>query len=375
VAQWNQNILLALADQGYRVSCAQTRCDSPLVREREAKGIRHHWLDYDTSKEFGRTLQDSSLAAAVFAADRPDLVVFADCCPVSNFAARQAALEQGIPYVTVVHFVGEYLAKNFAAYLPALARQHAGARAVVAVSQENLDLLHRHFGTPAGQGLVVHNGRPPRFFTPPDPAARQRLRTEQNIPADAVVCFTAARLTGIKGFAYQLEAIRALKKKGALKNLYFVWAGDGDQRNDIAKHVTEMQVDEHVRLLGHRWDVADWYDAADIFVLPSELEGMPLSIMEAMAKGLPVMATAVSGTPEELGDTGQLLAESREGPEGRRARTGRDNRVVGRQSVSPRRARPPRPGAGGADVPRVPDDRAHAGPSGQAAGVAAHFHL
>ena len=53
--------------------------------------------------------------------------------------------------------------------------------------------------------------------------------------------------------------------------------------------------------------MAEWYDAADIFVLPSDLEGMPLAIMEAMAKGLPVVATAVSGIPEELGDTGQLL--------------------------------------------------------------------
>ena len=55
--------------------------------------------------------------------------------------------------------------------------------------------------------------------------------------------------------------------------------------------------------------MADWYDTADIFVLPSELEGMPLAIMEAMAKGLPVIATAVSGIPEELGDTGKLLPD------------------------------------------------------------------
>ncbi len=55
--------------------------------------------------------------------------------------------------------------------------------------------------------------------------------------------------------------------------------------------------------------MADWYDAADIFVLTSHLEGMPLSIMEAMAKGLPVVASAVSGIPEELGDTGCLLPD------------------------------------------------------------------
>lgn len=316
VAQWNHNILLALAKAGYRLTCVQTRCDSPLVKEREAVGIRHQWLDYDTGKEFARTLQDRTHAERIFQADRPDLVIFADCCPLSNLAARQVALDTAIPYVTVVHFVGEYLARNFAAYLPALAKQHTAARAVIAVSKNNLDLLRQHFGTPANHGVVIHNGRPPRFFAPIDPAVRQRLRAEQNIPADAVVCFTAARLTEIKGFAYQIEAIKLLKKKMGLKNLYFVWAGDGDQRVAMTKQISELGVQDHVRLLGHRWDIADWYDAADIFVLPSQLEGMPLSIMEAMAKGVPVIATAVSGTPEELGDTGKLLPNPLQDGEG-----------------------------------------------------------
>ncbi|MBL9207580.1 MAG: glycosyltransferase [Opitutaceae bacterium] len=307
VAQWNHNILLALAKQGYRVTSVQSRCDNPLIKEQEAAGVRHQWLDYDTGKQFGRTLEDRSHAESLFRADRPDLVIFADCCPVSNLAARQTALDHGIPYLTVVHFVGEYLAKNFAAYLPALSRQHAAARAVVAVSENNLQLLRQHFGTPKDQGMVIHNGRPPRFFQPADPAVRQRLRAEQRISEQTVVCFTAARLTKIKGFAYQLEAMKLLKKKGALQNLCFVWAGDGDQRAALTQAVADLGLSDHVRFLGHRWDIADWYDAADLFLLPSELEGMPLSVMEAMAKGIPVIATAVSGTPEELGDTGKLL--------------------------------------------------------------------
>ncbi len=316
VAQWNHNILIALASKGYRVTCVQTRCESPLVKERLAAGITHRWLDYDTGKDFARTLTDRSHADAIFAADRPDLVLFADCCPLSNLAARQAAMDREIPFVTVVHFAAEYLARNFAPFLPTLARQHAAARAVVSVSGENLGLLHRHFGTPAAQGVVIHNGRPPCFFSPRDAAVRKRLRAEQGIPEGAVVCFTAARLTAVKGFAYQLEAIKLLKGKSALGNLYFVWAGDGDLRSSLTRQLAELQVGDHVRILGHRWDVADWYDAADIFILSSELEGMPLSIMEAMAKGLPVVATAVSGTPEELGDTGKLLPNPAKDPRG-----------------------------------------------------------
>jgi glycosyltransferase involved in cell wall biosynthesis len=69
--------------------------------------------------------------------------------------------------------------------------------------------------------------------------------------------------------------------------------------------------------MGQRWDAADWLDAADLFVLPSLAEGMPLAVMEAMAKGLPVMATAVSGIPEELGDLRFEIADFRFTEEGR----------------------------------------------------------
>jgi glycosyltransferase involved in cell wall biosynthesis len=316
VAQYNHNILLALAGRGYRVTCVQTRCDNPLVKEREARGVRHRWLDYHTGKDFARTLSDGSDARAIFGGDPPDLVIFSDCCPVSNMAARQAALDLGLPYLVVVNFVGAYLAKNFARQIPALSAQHARARSVVAVSGENLQLLHAHFGTPATQGAVIHYGRPDRFFRPRDAAVRDRLRAEQNIPADAVVCFTAARLTGVKGYAYQLDAIKLLQDRPGAERIYFVWAGDGDQRDAISRHIASLPWGGRIKLLGHRWDVADWYDASDIFVLPSEIEGMPLSIMEAMAKGLPVIATSVSGTPEELGDTGKLLPKPATDPQG-----------------------------------------------------------
>ena len=316
VAQYNHNLLTALVREGYRVSCVQSRSDSPLVREQQTLGIRHHWLDYHTGREFARTTTDGADAERIFRAERPDLVVFSDCCPVSNLAARQVALARGIPYVVVVGFVGAYLAKSFAARLPQLAAQYAAARQVVAVSQENLALLHRHFGLGADRGEVIHYGRPARFFTPRDPAVRARLRREQRIPDDAIVCFTAARLTAIKGFAYQLQAAQQLRASPAGPRICFVWAGDGELRTQLEAEIERLRLGEDIRLLGQRWDVADWHDAADIFVLPSHLEGMPLAIMEAMAKGLPVVATAVSGIPEELGDTGQLLPDPASDPAG-----------------------------------------------------------
>lgn len=307
VAQYNHSLLVGLTVAGCSVACAQTHSKSPLIEAQRALGITHHWIPYDTKSGFAKTLEDLATPRAIIEAAKPDLIIFSDCCPLSNMAARDAALQLGVPYVVVVGFVGAYLADRFKTVLGRLALHYARARAVVAVSQENLDLLHNRFGLPAQLGQVIHYGRPDKFFAPRDVEVRARLRAELQLPVDAVVCFTAARLATVKGYLYQILAAKHLIALPGNEHLHFVWAGEGEQRPALEEAIATSGLTGRVHLLGHRWDMADWYDAADIFVLPSDLEGMPLAIMEAMAKGLPVVATAVSGIPEELGDTGQLL--------------------------------------------------------------------
>lgn len=316
VAQYNHAVLMALVRAGYRVSCIQSRTDNPLVTRQREAGVAFRWIDYHTGREFGRTLEDATVAEALFREDQPDLVLFSDCCPLSNFAARRAAKRLGVPFVSIEGFVGAYLARDFADRLAELAGQYAAARAVVAVSEENLALLRNRFGLPERRGVVIHYGRPARFFGERDLAVRARLRAEVGIPKDSVVCFTAARIARVKGYAHQLEAAARLVGEAPGCRLHWVWAGEGEQREELAREIARRGLTSRVHLLGHRWDVADWYDAADLFVLPSHLEGMPLAIMEAMAKGLPVIATAVSGIPEELGDTGKLLPSPDENPAG-----------------------------------------------------------
>ena len=198
------------------------------------------------------------------------------------------------------------------------ALQYTRAQAVIAVSQANLMLLRELFDLPESVGRVIYNGRPAEYFEPKTVEARRRLRKEVSIPEDAVVCFTAGRFEAVKGYQYQVEAMRQLRESSVWEKLYFVWAGPGEgylsrsNERELKRAVEGLGAGSKVKFLGQRWDVADWLDASDIFVLPSEAEGMPLSVMEAMAKGLPVVATAVSGIPEELGDTGVLLPDPNE---------------------------------------------------------------
>lgn len=309
VAHYNHSLLTAFAARGWSSVCVQTRSESPMVLAQHAAGVIHDWLPYDTGSEFGRTVVDIDTPASLFSKHKPDLIVFSDCCPVSNIAARQAALALRIPFVVVVGFAASYLAKQFAPCLPILARHYAAAREVIAVSGENLDLLRARFGLDPSRGVVVHYGRPDIFFEPADPGRRRDLRDQLALPARAVVALTAARLAKIKGHHRQLAALRRALRAGGAGNLHLVWIGEGEERHALEKTIREFGLQSRVTLLGQRWNTADWYDASDFFVLPTDYEGMPLAIMEAMAKSLPVAASAVSGIPEELGDTGRLLPD------------------------------------------------------------------
>jgi len=156
VAQYNHAILCALVRLGYRVTCAQSRADNPLIRQQAELGVRHAWLGFDTGKDLQRALTNSGDAAIVFDQARPDLVVFSNCCPVSNLAAKRAAIERRLPFVIVDGFVAPYLAQMFSGILTELAHQYAQAKAVIAVSQENLDWLRRAFRLPNDKGQVIH---------------------------------------------------------------------------------------------------------------------------------------------------------------------------------------------------------------------------
>ncbi|HEY9622201.1 MAG TPA: TylF/MycF/NovP-related O-methyltransferase [Crinalium sp.] len=316
VAQYNHSIVLGLKQRGYRVTLVQSRTTNPLLEQQIQLGIEHEWLDFDTQKDFDRTFHNLTDPQDIFDRTRPDLILFSDGCPTSNFAAKQVALQLGIPYLVVIGFAAPYLAERFAFCLDAVADQHRQAKAVIAVSQENLEVLHQRFRLSSDRGEVIHYGRPELYFAPPKPEVRDRLRSELGIPEDGILCFTAARLEGIKGYQYQLDAIVQLKQTVIWPKLYFVWAGEGPLRDQIRAAIQDLKAANQIKLLGHRWDVADWYDAADIFVFPSEMEGMPLAVMEAMAKGLPVAASAVSGIPEELGNTGKLLPDPNTDPHG-----------------------------------------------------------
>lgn len=316
--QCSHIIALDLLKGGYRVDCAQPQASHPLIEERERKGVRHFWIPPEDLYEAPGALAAGSAredAKRIMVECAADLVFFSDGSPFSNLAAKKAAGDLGIPYLVLTHCVTIDWKDQHAARLEDLRRVFEGAAEVVSVSLSNLHDLRGAFGLPESKGRVIYNGRPRVFFEEPSTVRRDRIRAELGISAEAVVCVTVARMEVMKGYQYILGAMERLKASPVWGDIQFVWVGVGTLENRFKARAAELGLGNAIHFLGSRPDVPDLLEASDIFLLPSQYEGMPLSVIEAMAKGLPVAATRVSGIPEALGDTGYLIPDPRAYPE------------------------------------------------------------
>ncbi len=121
-----------------------------------------------------------------------------------------------------------------------------------------------------------------------------------------------ARLSYEKGLSFLIEAVKLMKQRGA--NIRLVLAGDGPDRGALEALVKDLGLEDRVKFMGFQTDtqVREILTASDIFVLPSYVEGVPVSAMEAMAVGVPVVATNVGGTSELISDgySGLLIRPS-----------------------------------------------------------------
>jgi len=143
--------------------------------------------------------------------------------------------------------------------------------------------------------IPVGNGADPAWFHP-DPEVRALVRAELGVAADRVVIVIASRLVRHKGYPELLAAMGAV----ADAELWVVGSRlTSDHGEDMEPYFVRADLGPRLRRLGWRDDLPRLLAAADIFVLPSHFEGLPLSVIEAMMTGLPVVATDIRG-PREL---------------------------------------------------------------------------
>ncbi|MBL7071872.1 MAG: glycosyltransferase [Candidatus Omnitrophica bacterium] len=175
---------------------------------------------------------------------------------------------------------------------------------VTAVSRSVAD-SHLKKGTTKKRKIdVIYNGMELENYTG---EGRSAARKSLDITENAFVIATVANLEPKKGHIFLLKALGELKRKGC--GFKLLLAGSGKEEKRLKNEAMNMGLKDAVLFLGRSENISGLLAASDLFVLPSLWEGLPNALLEAMAAGLPVVATRVGGVPEAVvdGETGLLV--------------------------------------------------------------------
>lgn len=220
---------------------------------------------------------------------------------MNTYGALLSALTD-IPCVTTIH------GKNYSSdrwHRRAAYRLVARRTRMIAVSDDIKNFLATAVGVSVRRITTIPNGIHIDRYAATD-AAKARFRTELGLSPRQPVVGAIGRLEPVKGHTHLLAAAQLVCTR--YPDAVFVLAGQGPLRDSLEQQADALGIGRNVRFLGYRDDVATVLAGLDIFVLPSLSEGLPLSLLEAMAAGKPVVASNVGGIPEVIrdGDNGFL---------------------------------------------------------------------
>lgn len=284
--------------------------DGPMVQRLRKLGVDSHVIY--TEKPFD--ISKWSKVRDLLKAEKPDLIHAHGTRASSN--TLWAARSLKIPLIYTVHGWSFHDDQQpLVRRLRILGERYLTSRSNlnIAVSASNRQSGLDHI--PGLKALVINNGIDQQRFSPSGTFGN--IRQELNIPADALLVLFIARFTAHK---QPLTLIRAFREAlPSLPWMHLLMVGDGDQKAEGVQLAKELSLEGKLSFQAFRQDVPDILAAADIFVLPSLWEGLPIGLLEAMAMGKAVIATRVDGTKEvvqpeingllvEPGDTAALAA-------------------------------------------------------------------
>ncbi len=279
--------------------------EGPLLAAVRDEGFRIVPIPFERALSPWAHVRAFAALVALFRAERPDLVHAH--MPISGFLAKLAARSAGVPCVA-------YTCHGFLFNQEGSRLRRAGGLAMEWIAGRATDTFMtvsaeeatdaRRLGL-ARDPVAIGNGRDPAVFRP-DAAARERVRAALGTPPERPVAIAVSRLVRSKGYAELVRAIEVLPE-------FELWVVgerlESDRGEDMDAMFAASDLGPRLRRLGYRDDVAALLAAADIFVLPSYFEGLPMSVIEAMLSGLPVVASDIRGPREQVVDgiTGILV--------------------------------------------------------------------
>ena len=176
---------------------------------------------------------------------------------------------------------------------------------VTAISEATRIALHKYENFPLNRIKVIYNGIPKSFGV--DVTNNRNLEDEVGLRQNDIILGTVSRLDPIKNHSMIINALKLILEKHC--NIRLLIVGDGPERSKLEKMVDSFGLGSKVIFTGYRRDTQRFYKLMDIFLLTSFSEGTAMTLLEAMATGLPCIATGVGGNPEIVldGDTGFIV--------------------------------------------------------------------
>jgi glycosyltransferase involved in cell wall biosynthesis len=176
---------------------------------------------------------------------------------------------------------------------------------LIAVSDEVRESIIRQIGPIQDKVITIPNGVDVRRYKPS--VDKETIRRQLGIELDSRLMVTVGRLTTQKGHRHLITAAATVVSR--YPDAHFLFIGEGELQETLQAQAKALGISEHIHFLGIRNDVPDILAVADLFVLPSLWEGLSIALLEAMASGKPIVATAVSGTTQVLipGKTGLVV--------------------------------------------------------------------
>lgn len=293
-------LMLALVARGHEV--IGVSAEGPLLARARTQGLRIEPVAM--ARRSPNPLDHlASLAALtrLFRRERPDIVHAH--MPISGILARVAARIAGVPRIAYTcHGFRFRSTESRAGATAFLAAERACGRLTdlfMSVSEADADIARSRGIHP--RAFAIGNGVDETVFRPGTPAERAGFRAELGLAPGAVVIAIASRLIVMKGYPELLEAMRDVP--GAV---LLVAGGklptdpDDGIEAAFAAAGADPALAGRILRLGYRDDLPRILGASDIFVLPSHFEGLPVSVIEAMMCGLPVVATDIIGPREQV---------------------------------------------------------------------------
>jgi glycosyltransferase involved in cell wall biosynthesis len=216
----------------------------------------------------------------------------------ANLLGRTLAFLSGVPVI-----IGHVHCNDLQTYPKAviwLDRQTLRfCHKIIAVSKSIVDFLVSQQKAAEEKIRVIYNAVDiARYARVDDPSRRLAIRRQLDLPEKAQVVLGVGRLCWQKNFPLFLRVAAALIPD--FPSVYFVIAGEGPDREDLERQSRELGLGDRVKFLGYVRNLHEWYAASDVLFLPSRFEGTPMTVLEAMAMGLPIVASQVDGTKEIL---------------------------------------------------------------------------